>query len=347
MSIRESHGLGLKGIKDDDHYHTSGRNDSINVGVTEIPSPGSVGLSGSPPSDLLDFVNKDAKSPLLPYTKVTNSLPTSHHDLDRDPRADHYNYGDDEYAPNYFTENYHSGNGSGQPTFCIVCNKDHVPISGPTKDGIWCLPDWFPKTRHVDPWDAFREVMAYLVMMEESIENGYHQRKIDAQGWNLHFHDASKSWTTTHSQFHGGWWKCRDDRDAPEAERRCKHCHRFRREEGTPSHYSRQHPPPVDVQKEFLEIYIGHHTKMQGALDKKAALAMLRRDGIPQIYSKPITYEEQQESMQPRNKLETSATERQIGDRLLKILEDPKPDKPDAGEASTFKFPLNPADYPL
>jgi hypothetical protein len=343
MSAPESQGLEFKGLEDDNAH---GR---VEVHVAELRTLESDDSTGSVPSDLLDFVNKDAKSPLLPYTKVTNGPPTTQNDLTRDRRADHYNYGDDEQAPDYFIVPHHNANGIGQPIFCNVCNKTHFPISGPTRDGIWCLPDWFPKSRHVDPWDAFREVMAYLVQMEESTQKGYQQRKVDSQEWSLHFHEKGKHWTTEHAQDFGGWWKCRDDKDAPEAERRCIHCHRFKREEAAPSHYSKQNPPPFKDQKQLLETYVEHHTKMQGERDKQAALAMLRRDGVPEIYSKPVTYQEQKSLMQPRSKLETSATGRQMGDKLLavdpKLLDDPQSEKSDAGEAA-YKFPLNPANYP-
>jgi GGDEF domain-containing protein len=105
---------------------------------------------------------------------------------------------------------------------------------------------------------------------------------------------------------------------------------------------------PLPIQQAYLQDYLEHQTKMQGEIDKKAALAMLRRDGVPQIYSKASTHQEQQGLMEPRSKLETSATERDIGGRLLAIdstLMYQHPKKPDTSEEhSADVMPINHGD---
>jgi hypothetical protein len=352
MSIRGSRGLGLKValVEGENHLRHSTPDAAVKIKVTELDDP----FESAPP----DLSNNFTKNILLSQTQAEemNHETTNNHDIKRDPRilrtlttADRDIYSANEQSAEYFNTNHQSGNGSGQPYFCNLCNKTHIPISGPTIDGIWALPEWFPRSRHSNPWDAFREVMGRLIALEESQKKGYQQRTVNVPEWDLHFREKSRHWTTKHARDWGGWWKCRGDKDAPEAERSCTHCHRSNRQEEQPSRYSRQHPPPIQVQKEYLWDYADHHTKMQGERDKQAALAMLRRDGIPQVYSAPITYHEQQALMQPRSKLETNATGRYIGERLLDIQKkymNPQHIDSDTSEASPNCFPINPSDYP-
>ncbi|EPE31083.1 hypothetical protein GLAREA_04050 [Glarea lozoyensis ATCC 20868] len=350
MNVRPTHGLGLSDVSQEkEHDNRNPVSDAnVTVHVREVNSPDS-----------------DQKySPQYPVggTLAEAKRRITNHDEKRDknilksPENEVYD------TREYFDLNYRHSNFSGQPDFCKLCKTNHVPIPGPSGDGVWSLPDWFPENGHFHPWDACRAVTARLVAVQEALDNtknGHQKHRDGFAEWNLHFHEKGRHWTTKHARDWGGWWRCRGDENAPVAERRCTHCHpapkssmELKDEERVQFKMaSQKQTTPLKIQEEYLKHYLEHHSKVKGEIDKKAALAMLRRDGIPQIYGRVSTYQEQQGLMEPRSKLETSATERDLGGRLLAIdstLMYQHPKKTDTSEEQLADLmPINHGDLHL
>ena len=61
------------------------------------------------------------------------------------------------------------------------------------------------------------------VYLTELAQGYNHKPNPDVPVWDLYFHDYSKKWKVIHRR--GGWWKCRDGKDASELERACELCH--------------------------------------------------------------------------------------------------------------------------
>ena len=342
MSIREAQGLGLEAaLVEGEHQSTPECLAAVKIEVIELEES----YESPPPCFQTSLLNQDSL-----VQEVAGDLSPEFHgnpkepSTIRDPNVDSGSV----HSDGYFMTDHHD-NGTGQPEYCNICNKTHIPIGGPVVNGIWTLPEWIPNNvSSRSAQDAFTGVMSRLVALEEAQKAGYRPHKVEYPVWDLHFHEKNKHWTTRHARDWGGWWKCRDDLDAPQAERSCTHCHRFRRQQERPPRYSRHYPPPIEIQKEYLQDYIDHHSKMQGERDKHAALAMLRSEGIPQVLSRSMTYDEQQSMLQPRARLETSATDRSLKQSLLAADENHTNVYSDLNGSQTSPkgSPINDRDFP-
>lgn len=226
-----------------------------------------------------------------------------------------------EIRPEDFLEIDEDNNdGSGQPDYCKLCKKTHIPHGGlrrgsDPKDHFSRLPAWFPRTPKGKPQESFEIVMKELVTLQEYEKYGYPPGKTDPEEtWDLHFHDKSRHWSTKHARDWGGWWKCRSTPDAPIAEKECVHCHRQKTRSQLEDEAGL---PPLKVKIQFLREYLEHHSAVQGRKERAIALAMMRRDGIPNYFNKPMSEKERLALMNCRPGIETSATRRPIGPRLL------------------------------
>lgn len=254
-----------------------------------------------------------------------------------------------EVRPQDFLEIDEDNNdGSGQPDYCKICKKTHIPHGGPVrrggdpKDHFSRLPAWFPRTEKGKPLESFEAVMKELVTLQEYEKYGYPPGKSDPEEtWDLHFHDKSRHWSTKHARDWGGWWKCRSTADAPIAEKECVHCHR---QKSRAQLEEEARLPPLKVKIQFLREYLDHHSGVQGRKERAVALAMMRRDGIPNYFNKPMSEKERLALMDCRPGIKTSATNRPIGPRLLddaaKITL-MNLDKRSMGEGYGSRVPLN------
>ncbi|RDL35734.1 uncharacterized protein BP5553_06346 [Venustampulla echinocandica] len=185
--------------------------------------------------------------------------------------------------------------GGGDMEKCSKCGQFHIipgsPITLADRDTCLSqLPDWFPRefaNTTKNPWDIYIQLLNSIVLVEE-VEKGYnHQKDPTGPEWDLHFHAKGEQWSTLHARDWGGWWKCRSGKNAPDAERKCRHCHRTKTAEEKKTLLKKK-GPSLSVRKQFLQATMERLFKEQGQKDKDAALEMLRRDGIPQYYGPPI-----------------------------------------------------------
>ncbi|CAG8961135.1 hypothetical protein HYFRA_00002678 [Hymenoscyphus fraxineus] len=210
--------------------------------------------------------------------------------------------------------------GRGQPNHCKICNTTHIPPGGLLRKGdhhgpFSRLPAWFPRNNKGKPLESLAELIRELIVLEDIEKNGYPPGKSDPhEVWDMHYHEKGRQWSTKHSRDWGGWWKCRSTDDAPHAERECIHCHRPK----TRAQMEEQAmAPPLQVKIQYLRDYIDHHSKAIGRKEQAVASAMMRRDGIPAYFNNPLTDDERMALMNWRPGLQTSATNRPIGPRLV------------------------------
>jgi hypothetical protein len=112
--------------------------------------------------------------------------------------------------------------------YCKKCRTSHIPPGPPItlEDRDTCgsqLPEWFPAEDYEKPWRDFNKMINDWVYLTEVAQGYNHKPNPDASVWDLQFHDYSKKWRAISRR--GGWWKCRDDKDASEVERACELCH--------------------------------------------------------------------------------------------------------------------------
>lgn len=123
------------------------------------------------------------------------------------------------------------------------------------------------------------------------IQQGYnHRENPERQLWNLEFHDNHGKWKQIgRVKGQGGWWKCRTGPNATYAERSCRICTSKDAIHRDNEVRDQKDKPTVAQSKESIENWIAERIKQCGLLDKEAALAMWRTQGIPQHYGPPVS----------------------------------------------------------
>lgn len=180
------------------------------------------------------------------------------------------------------------------------------------------VPDWFHVLEKVGcvalgsqgEENRFVELLNKISRLEEEVRRKEYQRKQEEQAggqgtrktpWDHHFHEPNPGWAHEKQRRRGGWWTCRDDEDAPLAERLCQIC-RWESPEsspcGSPAVYGRTQktPPPAKVRPQqqrkqrqrhnskvsaadYLEELMGHvHTAMAivAEKDKRSVIATMQ-----------------------------------------------------------------------
>ncbi|KLU81411.1 hypothetical protein MAPG_00501 [Magnaporthiopsis poae ATCC 64411] len=218
-----------------------------------------------------------------------------------------------------------------EPTFIAdppCAPKAPVPDTGgaqsPPKEplrGGTHVPDWFralEKTGCValgseGEEKRFVELLNKMWRLEEEVRRKEFQRKQEEQAggqgirktpWDHHFHEPNPGWAHEKQRRRGGWWTCRDDEDAPLAERLCQICRWESPESSTCGSPSRQavygrtqkKPPPAKVRPQqqrkprqrhnskvsaadYLEELMGHVRAAMAVVaenDKRSVIATMR-----------------------------------------------------------------------
>ncbi|KAI0161653.1 hypothetical protein GGR52DRAFT_132321 [Hypoxylon sp. FL1284] len=140
-----------------------------------------------------------------------------------------------------------------------------VPLQ-PLRSQTPSIPEWFPIMRAningyfpaKDDAAAYKLLLHLLCQYQREVE--YRERHGDPKQWDKFWHEPSKNWPHEHQRLKGGWWKCRSEPDAPEAQRRCIICHRGRKKQAD--------QPPEDPKAE-LDFLMGH---MQSAMEEVARM---------------------------------------------------------------------------
>jgi hypothetical protein len=191
------------------------------------------------------------------------------------------------------------------------------------------VPDWFRVLDKMDcvtlgsegEDDRFVELLNKIWRLEEEIRQERNKREmgLEAGGdgavksaWDEHFHEPGPGWATEVQQARGGWWRCRDGKDAPPGEQACRNCHAESPTSSqdspastappTPWRRMRKSPPPseflIQQQKkhkqqkgqgskatsaDFLEALMGHVRTAMAVVaenDKKFVTAMMQLEQL-------------------------------------------------------------------
>ena len=166
-----------------------------------------------------------------------------------------------------------------------ICNKRHTPPGPPITlaDRDTCgslLPKWFPAHLVARPWDAYRALINELVALEEQKDKGDAARVLGRPRWDSEWQEASPEWVAAGRK--EGWWRCRNDADAPEAERNCRVCHRERVEEER-RRTLREEEEMRKERKRMLQGFIDRQARMFGEVDRDVALARVQLESMDLI----------------------------------------------------------------
>jgi hypothetical protein len=169
-----------------------------------------------------------------------------------------------------------------QLDFCTVCMECHIP-PGPAitlADRDTCgslLPKWFPSHRVERPWDTYRRLINQIVALEEKAQEEAARDPNRPRGDGLEWHEADAAWAAAGR--YSGWWRCRDDDDAPMIEQMCRVCHR----QLGPGETALTVGEDVEMREERKRIvqgFIDQHDKLFGDLDGLIAVAKMHLEEL-------------------------------------------------------------------
>ncbi|KAF3062158.1 hypothetical protein GL218_04015 [Daldinia childiae] len=153
-----------------------------------------------------------------------------------------------------------------------------APLSGPPTSSRRNLhiPEWFEhfkmplKGRNREA--RWNDLLSRIYTLETKIRHGSDDEASEKSPWDKKWHEPNKKWPFAHRREHGGWWKCRSGRDAPEAERRCWLCHG---QPETPEQAAEERSAKEKLDE--LQSAIDEAMTVVGEKDKAIALEMLRQ----------------------------------------------------------------------
>ncbi|KAI1658428.1 hypothetical protein F4813DRAFT_48813 [Daldinia decipiens] len=138
------------------------------------------------------------------------------------------------------------------------------------------IPEWFEhfkmplKGRNREA--RWNDLMNRISTLETKIRHNGDDEASGKSRWDKKWHEPNKKWPFAHRREHGGWWKCRSGRDAPEAERKCWLCHG---QTETPEQATEKRSAKEKLDE--LQSAIDEAMAVVGERDRAVALEMLRQ----------------------------------------------------------------------
>ncbi|KAI2781919.1 hypothetical protein F4815DRAFT_63537 [Daldinia loculata] len=137
------------------------------------------------------------------------------------------------------------------------------------------IPEWFEhfkmplKGRNREA--RWNDLMNRIYTLETKIRHDSNDEASGRSPWDKKWHEPSNKWPFAHRREHGGWWKCRSGRDAPEAEKKCGLCHG---QTEAPEQTAKKRSAKEKLDE--LQSAIDEAMAVVGESDKAIALEMLR-----------------------------------------------------------------------
>lgn len=226
-----------------------------------------------------------------------------------------------------------------QLDFCTVCMDWHIP-PGPIitiADRDTCgslLPRWFPSHRVERPWDTYRRLINQIVALEEAAQKEAAQDPNRPRGYGLEWHEADAAWVAAGRN--SGWWRCRDDNDAPMIEQMCQICHR----QFGPGETELTVAKDVEMREERKQIvqgFVDQHDKLFGDLDELIAAAKVHLEelgilGLAPL--KPVEVEPSESSVAGSTESVGEDAEEILGADIAEAMESSVGEVEDTGAAA-------------